>query len=942
MPALALLALSTAALAQTPDARLEGDLAFVRALAKELRCFDLARLEAENLARTHRKGLAQDKIALVTIEISREAARTRRARVEARNLYRQALDKAKELRDRTDDAQLQLETCRTLANLAHDYGQFLAEELEIAHARAPERVVQLEAEASAMFRAGLDACAFVSKALTDAKDENGRLELLLVRLKSAVLLREQGRCDRNNRSVLVARAVERLTELVLEVGEETTIGVRGMFEIALCKEVDGRIDDAIDGYRSAIRHITASLQQAQRGDLPLSPEMRRFLFAMLQEVHARAGETMLREGDPACAELFASFQKALQEFGPKNGALLDVASADHGHLLLLAKAQFDAESGDGPRTQQALQLARDISVRHPSDFVGARAKTVLESILQRRPDLATAELLLELGRSALHEKQHEVAVIALRKSLAVMTPAEQEQHGVLATRLLGLAFANSDRPLEAMLALGEGLHKLGRQRDPRTLELAEDLHRAIAMHRRATRNDAAFEPRYAELAALLAQFADAASGASALLQKGAELFNQAKYRDAIDQLRRIPKDQPSYDPACVLCARAEIQMGRLGDARATLAAHATHRAENPLPPGDVRGPARERATIDAEFLDVQMHWLEARGAKELGLSRDMARYPAAIEKARAFIAAHDGKGEQNLPAALEFLGRLDCDLAKTAAAEQTFARLKALDPVRASRLASELFREYQNQVRLLLEEHDRAAAAPASAGSVPKAAADLEQARRRLVTLGLDYAGISPKPQLPILIGTLVNLEALQEWAHISEIGQQALAIHGDDSTPTVQGNVDRFVRPVLGTALRHLRRCTEAYAVLQEAERRLPEAPEVRRQLCLTLGGWLELDRKGSPVQEPGLDRPDEAYTRLLDYDKLPGSPAAKPWSLAWYTWRWELYWFARKAAAKDNKWQAAAETVWRIARATDDFAALRQHGPAGVRLARFFTENH
>src|SRR5688572_26155855 len=329
---MALACLSAALQAQRQQ--LDRDIAFVRALAREMRFIELARLEVQRLAAEYRSGGDQDKIAQLAVEISYYGALSRSDRAQRRTLFKETIDRCNELIERSSDAGVQLEARRTLANASHEFGQFLIEERDSAREQAPERTAELEAEATAVLRSGIDACEKVMAVLQrQRKQPEQEVELWLMGMKRAVLEREQARVDRENRSVLCARAIRHLEDVVFDAGEETAIGQRGLFELAQCKEVDGRIGDALASYRDTIGQITASLQEAADGKLQLSGELRSFLFDMMQEVYARIAELMMRDGAVGTAELFAAFRADVARFGGKapDGGAADVVDAASPH-----------------------------------------------------------------------------------------------------------------------------------------------------------------------------------------------------------------------------------------------------------------------------------------------------------------------------------------------------------------------------------------------------------------------------------------------------------------------------------------------------------------------------------------------------------------------------------------------------------------------------------
>jgi hypothetical protein len=261
--------------------------------------------------------------------------------------------------------------------------------------------------------------------LKESKDEAKKTEYYLMWMKKAVLSREQARADKENRNVLVNRAISELEELVLEVGEETAIGLRGLFEIAQCREVAGNVGDAIDSYKGAIQQIGTSLEQAQKGELELSGTLQGFLFEMLQEVYVKTGEVMAREGAPGTADLFAEFRKQMTAFGEKGADLFDVVSDQYGLLMLLAEARFQAESGDPKKVGDALAMAQKINDKHPADFVGVRAKAALRDILTFQQNLVSGTLLFEIAKGELQNKHYEAAVKGARRTIAALNKDEE-------------------------------------------------------------------------------------------------------------------------------------------------------------------------------------------------------------------------------------------------------------------------------------------------------------------------------------------------------------------------------------------------------------------------------------------------------------------------------------------------------------------------------------
>ncbi|HEX6811824.1 MAG TPA: hypothetical protein VF384_09405 [Planctomycetota bacterium] len=920
------------------QARLEREISFVRALAKDM-SLELARSEVDRLAAEFRGAGDQDRIAQLAVEVAWHGARTRADRNQQRTLYREAIDKAKQLIERSSDASVQTEARITLANASQELGQLLVEELEVAREGAPERAKELELEAGLVFGAGIEACGKVIERLRPLrKDPQQEIEYYLMWLRKGVLGRECARAVAAERTVLLQRATDELTNLVLEAGEETAIGLRGLFEIAQCSEVGGKTAQAVGSYRTAIGQITASLQAARNRELELTPEMQRFLFEMMQEVYARAGELMVREGTAGAGELFAEFRANLEKFGEQRRDLFEIASEQHGHLVLLAECRFLAKSGEPAKVAGALATARRILDAHAGDRVGAQARALLRDMVAAQGSLAPPNLLLELARAESRAGNHDEAVKLLQRCIAAAEPAARFD----AWLLLGEVYTASERHLEVMRALCDALEQLGPTDVERARDAADALDRALASHRRQAKADPSFEKDHARASGLIATYS--LMGGSKQSWKAANtLFHEGRFREAIAEYAKVQSDFVHYELARVLMARASSAAGDFDAARRMLADHRAWVAAHALDARETEKlQVRSAAGAEAAFTEVQMSYIEARGSAELQRAQDLTKYPAGLEKAHAWLANFGKDGEANVPTVLEYVGRLHADLAELDRAEEAWAQLKAKDAVRASRLATCIFQEYQSQLKTLGDELDQVVRQDKGEAAILAATQALNTVRTRLVAIGSDYIATSPKPQLAILIATMQGYEALDNWKRVEEIARQALLLYGDDAAPAAKRAVDQFVRPKIGEALLQQKHFQQAYDMLVAAEQARPDDWEVKRLICRALGGWFEFSKTGAGTRIAGLDRPAEAYRKFYGEYRVWGErPAVARFSLEWYRFQWEAYWYARQAGAADSRFKELAEKFYRIAKSTDDFATLKTHGNEGRLLFRYFQNN-
>ncbi|MFN3241164.1 MAG: hypothetical protein ACE37K_06585 [Planctomycetota bacterium] len=943
--ALAIGTLSPALLAQDQLGR---EINFVRALAKDMRFIELAKSEAERLATAFRGAGDQDKIAQLSVEVAYYGARSRSDRNQQRALFKETVDKSQDLIDRSTDADVKLQAQSTLANATQDFGQFLIEELDIARTESPERVAELQAEAIEVLKAGKAACKDVRAALESQRgdDPQKEIEFFLMWMKEAVLTREQAKADKENRNVLVDRAIEELEEMVLEAGEESALGLRGLFEIAQCYEVKGEMSEAIDWYSSTIESITTALSDHEKGELQLTGDMLNFLFGMMQEVYVRAGETMAREGAEGTEELFTNFRKHIAQFGEKGVDLFDVVSESYGHLMLLAESRWKAESGDPQKVQEALAMTQRINDKHPADYVGVKAKAVLADILALQKDLVSGSLLFEVGKGELQKKNYEAAVQNLRGAIAALTAEEKKTLGMEAHLMLGNAYRRTDRQLEAIIALVEGAKLYGDKADPISNDAGDAIDRAVSAHKRETKDDPFFASFWSEAINEAAKI-NTGGADKVAYKEGTKLFNERKWAEAAAEFAKVTSDYVYYEQAAVRVARAYASAGDFAKSREALAKYRQYVAGNELHARDTgKQQVRKAALASGAYNDVQIAYYEARGNDKFGIERDLSKYGAAVDAVNNFLSNFSADGDVYVPQVLAFLGRLHIDTGALDKAEQAYTQLKGKDGTRAARLATEIFKEYQNQVKGLVAELDKGIAAGKTDQQLADQNREIAEARRKLTALGTDYIKSSPEPQLAILVNTMLNWQQLEEWERVDEVAKKTLALYGDVSDEASKNVVDQLVRPMVGEALLQQRRFQEAYDMLIAAEKANPAQWELKRQIARALGGWFEFSKTGAAVREPGLDRPIEAYMKYYgdpekSYRIWATRPDVKKFSLEWYRFMWESFWFAKQAGKKDSSYEDIADKFYRIARSTNDFATLLTYGAEGKKLHSYFQTN-
>ncbi len=935
----------------TAQSKLEREVTFVRGLARDMRFISLAQLELDRLRRDFRGGTDQDRIDQLGVEISLVGAKSKPDRDVQRQLFKEALDRSLELINRTSDGAVASEARATLADAAQEFGEFLINELEIARNENPDAVKGLEEEASTVFKAGVEACEKVMLELQTKPEHRQegtaiRLQYGLMWLRKGVLQREHGRAVRADAGFLIPRSRSTLEDLCFEFGEHTALGLRALFEMAQGDEVLGKFDDAIDFYNGTIEQIATSLRTAD--ELGLNADTQGFLFNMQQEVYDRLCRVLFEQGRAADAEkTFAGFRASLKEFGAKDVDVLDVADPRYGHSVFLTEARFLAESGDPQKADQALKTAQVINDRHPADIVGVRAKAVMRDILAQQKNVSGA-LLLEVAKGESQSRNHEAAIIGIRKALAAMNQQEQQKHGLEAYELLGRSFGVTERWIESVLAFREGLQRFGRLAENRTAAegVCDYLDRAMQQLRRNTKNDPAFDALKNEVDALLTEMGGSATGDKLHWKEGITAMAEKRYKDAATRFGQISRDFLYHELARVRVGTALQMAGDLAGAQKAIDDYRTW-SQSPEAAIEARrtdlAQVRSQATGEAWYRDAAIAVAIAQGTEGASTPKDLTKYPGAIDKLRVFLSNHAKDADSLVPFALYSVGALHTELGEMQKAEEAYVTLREKDPTQGSRLCSVIFDAYLTQVTNLEKERDKAIGESKPDASINAIRAELKSTRQRLVALGDSYIKNSPEPQYAIFSHTVRQLDELKEWAKVEEVALKALARFEKDKT--YQDNLDRFLRPKVGEALLRQRKFQQAYDMLIEAEKVNPTLWELKRLIALTLGGWLEFDERGRMVVVPGLDKPAEGYKKYWEeYQQWALRPEVAKYSLDWYRFHWEAYWFARRAAeigTDKSDFKARAASLYGIARSIDNFETLKKLGESGLELFNYFNLN-
>ena len=116
-------------------------------------------------------------------------------------------------------------------------------------------------QAAEVFRAGVDAA---SAPCTTSKPRRAptnepQINYNVTWMRKGILLREHARAVKKDRAYLAERSQSTLEELIFDVGEETALGQRALFEYAQNNEVLGDLDEAVTSYNDVIDSANSAL-----------------------------------------------------------------------------------------------------------------------------------------------------------------------------------------------------------------------------------------------------------------------------------------------------------------------------------------------------------------------------------------------------------------------------------------------------------------------------------------------------------------------------------------------------------------------------------------------------------------------------------------------------------------------------------------------------------
>ncbi|MHC4851405.1 MAG: hypothetical protein ACYTF5_05260 [Planctomycetota bacterium] len=938
-----LLALAAGASGQSE--KLAKDVKFIRGLVTDLRFIELAQHETENLRKVYTEGDEFKQVVQLGIEVNLEGAKRHPVRTERRGLYQKALEQLDTFLERYSGDAVAFEARKTLADACIEFGYFLIEELEIAREETPDKVGGFEEQAGNVFRKGAQACQTVMTALQNQGKET-EIDYFIAWLRRGILLREHGHAVKKDRAYLCEQAREVLEELILEIGEETALGQKALFEMAQIDEVLGDLQGAAGSYNDTVEQIIESLDNAP--ELELTVQVQKLMFDLLQEVYDHLCEVYFQQGDTASVlTVIAKYRKNLEDYGAD-------PHPRFGDALFLMEARVQAESGKQADVTKALNAAKAINRKHPTDFVGLKAKKLLDVILSRSSDLVTGDVLLEVAKGYFQEKKYDLAIAGLKKALRGMTEEDRQKLGLEAWNLIGRANSRLERHLEATLAYARGLQEYGpyvKPNDPNaTKALADRADRSMARTLRSAGDDPVFGTLKDRVSALVVEYNEEKAKKGVYAEGMALYYPKGQFAKAAEVLSRVPPNYEKYELAVGVRITCLFRARKVAEARKAIAEYDAYvkSPKGQLNEDDrIKRAYRSQAVAWIQYAEGRMLYDDACGSNGTK-NEDLTKYPAVIKHFLEFERQYAKHAVSQMTRANEILGISYLKTGDIDKAKDRYEKLKRQGGDKHKFLGDRLFRYYVEQENAA-EVEQKAANQSGDAQAITDTNLKLDTARRAALAQGMDYSRSLGRPNYDVMFATMKTAERLQEWLDCEWVATKILKLYGGDQQIARHKSFLR-VKPSLGNALLNQSgKMQQAKDILTQAEKDLiaqgkdnTEAYyEVVRLTCLAMGGWPMFDESGNYQAHGGMGEPVEAYKKYFGktYKKYAlHSQRAPRFSLEWYRFHLEAYYFARQAGKVDNKFSGYADTLFKIAKSTDDFESLKKLGKEGMAIFDLF----
>ena len=938
---LAVLACAAPSALPAQDAQgLKQEAAFLRGLAKDWGFVDLAQARLSEM----RQELAGNdealrRLAHIHAEVLYLGARRIRDLDKRKGVLAEALQKFDDYLSQFSREEGATEVLASQAEACEYYGRFLSDAIQVE--RDPDKKKSLEEEALNVFQSGIKACNSAMQQLEATKNKNSKSKaaFYLSWMRKGTLLREWAKTVEKDREVKSMEAIQELESMVIEVGEETAIGVKGLLEMGVAMDVQGQTADALDTYQGTVELCLERIKDTRN---PIGLSSQALLFRFLEEAYRYLTEVHVREGQLPEALAAVKAYKATRddlEF-PTNPMIADV--------VLLNGARALVDSGGKKNITDALEVAKAIAQRHAADFVGLRARGIINQVLSSSGIEVGADALMQAATGDLQSGKQQAAIRGFKRVLrSLSTQAEESKYGLSAYRQLGISFAVKSRYLEATYAFMEGLRRFGRTTEDPDLpgRVANDLGRATRLLKRQ-KNDTLYQRLADRADQVIVRFAGATEGDKIRFKKAGSLIEKHDFDAAVKELQTVAETTKEYEVAQTTIAFALWKKGDFAGARQVLDRYLRWIAD-PLhkPSGtdqEQRRQLRQMAQADAHFYRGMMLADEAFGR---GNTPDGARRAAEPAKKKDVVQAFQNYAKDYgsirrgyaVRATYELVKSL-VDLERIGDAETEYAKLRKQFPDSSllTNLAIVLFNAHGSTINAIEQEIKAIGNDPAKAKDARTAQARLRAEVLRTLTFANNYTAMERQPDYGLLRNSSKYAARIRNWDRAEFFLTKILAVHGKNKA--FKGRLNNFVKPELAEIKMQKGDFRTALTYVNDSLKTRPNSYALKRLKIRALGGWCRFDESGQLRRPLGLSRFKDAYDLLFqDYGKYIKAKVKK-YTLEWYSHQLACLDMSLKLMTKDSDYQRAALSFYRIAEGDEDFATLKKFGKPGLDLVVLF----
>ncbi|MCB9890311.1 MAG: tetratricopeptide repeat protein [Planctomycetes bacterium] len=931
-------ATTLAPLARAQDAKIQREVKLLRGLAKDWGFVELAQEHLDALRKSPDTTEGDQKqLAQVNAEVLYLGARRIRDLDKRQTVLADALQQFKDYLDQYGNSEGATAVMSAYAEACEYYGDFLSDRIELE--KDPDKKKALEEEALQVFVAGIKASNDAMQSLEGRVGESNdiKIQYYLAWLRKGTLLRTWAKTRREDREVKADEAIQTLEDLALNSGEETPIGIKALLEMGVALAVKGSTRDGVDMFAGTIDLV----KQQLGSDNPPPLGTQGLLFQFLEESTNHMTDIYLTEGRPDdVLTAVADYRGSLTKFNlPPQPRFQDA--------IFLNEARARIDKGGAENSTKALEIAKEVANRHPSDFIGLRAREMITGVLDNPGVNVGPEALMQAAKGELQASKFGSAVRAYKRLLRSLESAEDKsKYGLRAYVDIGLSFARQQRYLEAIYALMTGLSTYGplSDDDKSKASAVNYLNSALSGLRRQIDDNDFVDGLKGQVDGIARRYADDKTIANRAIDDARRLIDDGEYDKAIQQLTAVEKSTDQYELSQTMIAFANMMSGDFAKARAKVKQYLDYTADplNRLDNSEtVKKQYREFAIADANFYLGKMLADEAFGRNTGKVERkpDPSKLKDVVDAFKNYSKEY-GKVRSSyaMIATIELIAAL-IDLEKVGEAEAEYARIRKDFPQERSigGLAVKLFMARKTNIAAIQQEIEAVQGDPTKTLELRDATQRMRAEVRKALSFATNYLEVEPKPNYQLLRDASELAVLVEDYDQALYFLQKVVEIYGNDKNYT--DNVDKFVRPDIASILMRKGDYQTALKQIDEALKVRPKSFELKLLRVRALGGWCEFDESGGLRITPGVGRYKEAYELMFTDYRNYVRGKYKEWDLEYYQFRFDCMDLCIKAAQEDTDFIETAKKFYRQAEANpDNFETLKKIGPKGLRLFQLF----